>query len=164
MVAGIVILVANGGGTVINYLGMRWRIWWLHREQRSLEKFYGKKLDAVREAKGSADDRASVESTHRWEDEMVTDKIYREHTVYLTKLAQTLMVPTPKWGSDRWEDSSQMGFRYLNREGLKELRTAIRAERKESREMWVPLVAGSTGVLGALTGLVAVFVKAKGGG
>ena len=64
---------------------------------------------------------------------------------------------------DDWEEGQQVS-QYLTPKGMKKLREAIRAEQKARREMflmWVPVIAGFTGLVGAATGLIALLVKSS---
>jgi hypothetical protein len=60
-----------------------------------------------------------------------------------------------------WEhDVPGLGRPYLNRAGLKQLRSDIRAEKKARAErllMWVPALTAMVGIIGALTGLAAIL-------
>jgi hypothetical protein len=80
--------------------------------------------------------------------------------------ARHLRVPVPhKYTavgeeSDHWYQGNQTGGWYLTNMGIAALRTEIRAEEKarhESRAHYVVWLSAITGVIGSVTGLVAVF-------
>jgi hypothetical protein len=149
---------------MIGYLQMQYRILRLQWQQGSLARHYRKEIKEARESMAPRDSVSELEQRHQFEELGVIDDIHREHTKYLMGLAQRLMVPTPDIkDGEKWERSSTNGYYILKREGIKELRSAIRAERKEQREMYLPFMATAIGIIGSLTGLVAVFIKTKGG-
>jgi hypothetical protein len=75
--------------------------------------------------------------------------------------ADRLFIPLPPFSDQEyWEEAGSMPNTYfLTRHGMNDLLGKIRAERKSRLEVWVPLVAAITGVLGAVTGLLAVFLN-----
>jgi hypothetical protein len=85
---------------------------------------------------------------------------YRVRTAisdYLIAEADRLMIPLPDKDDQKiWENAER--YPVLTRQGINEVRTAIRAERKAQMElfvMWMPTVIG---IIGALTGLAAVVL------
>ncbi len=56
-----------------------------------------------------------------------------------------------------WEKASTTGQYHLKAEALSALRSAIRREQKEKHEIWILWLAALTGLVGAITGFVAVL-------
>lgn len=80
-------------------------------------------------------------------------------TARLMAAASRMMVPTP--GEDAWEECQVTGYRLLTREGIQELRRAVRAEEAARRDAALSWLGAGTGLVGALTGLVAVLMMGK---
>jgi len=97
---------------------------------------------------------------------MIEEEREVHFTEKLLRKARRLRVPTPPmW----YEDGEQSPYwrtgplhrRYLSRDGIKFVRKAIREEEKwrmEKRHQRIALLTAITGVIGALTGLVAVWL------
>jgi hypothetical protein len=87
-------------------------------------------------------------------------------TQYLTSLAEKLLIPVPQGslplderGNDKWSTTRHGGFIYLNSDGIRELRVAIRADRRERLELIRSWLTGLTGLIGAIIGLLAIILK-----
>jgi len=69
------------------------------------------------------------------------------------------VIPTSQFhGEDSW-DEGPTGGRYLSIEKITELSALVRSEKKSRREMWISLIAGLTGIIGAMTGLLSIWLK-----
>ncbi len=102
-----------------------------------------------------------------------TDELHQEHealrTQRLLRQARRLDVPyvQPPWHSEEqrneyWVQGNMTGEWYLTTAGFNKVRADIRAEvkaRHEARAHWVAWMAAVTGLIGALTGLVAVWLE-----
>ena len=89
--------------------------------------------------------------------EKAEHRIYRLVSDYYYEKAFQYGVPIPS-GEDYWEDSEAYpGTSHLNRAGLTLLRASIHEEQKRRLEHFSVWVAGLTGLVGAITGLVAVL-------
>jgi hypothetical protein len=101
------------------------------------------------------------------------DRIALLETNYLTEQAQKCLLPIPAPQdatvlgepgdtSDRWRRSENCYELLLSEEGLRELRLALRADRRERLEIvrsWVAtIVPGLTGLIGVLIGLAAIIL------
>ncbi|MFA5858002.1 MAG: hypothetical protein WC955_02935 [Elusimicrobiota bacterium] len=99
-----------------------------------------------------------------YEDNCLQEDIALLKTRYLRDLASKLSLPIPDWKeNEMWEQDGQQGRYYLTNKGITYLRDSIRKEQKESKEIifqWVAFIVGTIiGLLGAITGLVAVYKK-----
>ena len=74
-----------------------------------------------------------------------------------------MIIPVPDYhDASKWEESDQLGGKHLTSLGVKELRSDIRKERVERLQslqaflFWIPSLIG---LIGAITGLVAILHK-----
>src|SRR5690606_13332514 len=92
--------------------------------------------------------------------EVIEHKIYRLTSDYYWEKAFRLVVPVPS-GEEYWETSKAYpGTEHLNRKGLSALKAAFHESRKHTLEIVAVWVAGATGLVGAVTGLIAVINRA----
>lgn len=108
----------------------------------------------------------SLKSDHRLEIDFQDEDEDAYLTSQLLVKARRLRVPVPrrynedKTESDHWYEGQYTGGWYLTNHGIAALRAEIRSElkaRHESRAHWVVWLSALTGVLGAVTGLVALL-------
>ena len=93
------------------------------------------------------------------EREVAEHRIYRLVSDYYYEKAFHYGISVPS-GNEYWDNSEAYpGTSHLNRQGLSLLRTAIHEEQKRKLERFSVWIAGLTGLVGAITGLVAVFAK-----
>jgi hypothetical protein len=113
-------------------------------------KARGVSQDEIDEIAGGA-----VAGVLRW-------KVREATSDYLISKADRLIIPLPPDDDEKmWtivDDDSERKY-VLTYAGINELRNAIRAERKGRIERWLMLTSGLVGVIGAITGLVAVIKK-----
>ncbi len=111
----------------------------------------------------------SLESGCRFELELQDEDAHL--TKQLLRKARALRVPIPHSRnedgtiSNQWYEGSQTGGRYLTVSGIKALREEIRCESKahhESRAQLVVWLSALTGVIGAITGLIALMAQKHG--
>lgn len=106
----------------------------------------------------------------KWEREQDDIEAYEgdeiAHTRKLLRQARHLRVPVPPvWNADgteteHWNRSQVFGEHYLGDLGQVKLRDAIRQElawRQQTKGHWIAWVSAFTGLIGALTGLLAVY-------
>jgi hypothetical protein len=111
----------------------------------------------------TSDDRAKIEDRRRRETSLYVDKIEAIKTRRLLRKANSLDVPYeyPSEDSPVWERSDQLHTWHLTTIGYSQLRKAIRQERRDRRE-WVITWAGVIiGIIGSLTGMLAVWLAAR---
>lgn len=130
-----------------------------------LDRAYAKDIAAARKLKNE-EKVQSLEYEHRFELDMFDE----EEDAYLTKAlltkARRLHVPVPhlynedKTISEHWHEGHYTGRWYLSTSGIAALRKEVRDElkaRHEARAHWVVWFSALTGVIGAVTGLVALL-------
>jgi hypothetical protein len=142
----------------------RTRLSW---ERELLDSAYARDIAAARAAKDQ-EKAQSLISAHQFELELHGE----EEDAYLTRKllseARRLWIPEPPLfinllPSEHWYQSQNSGRWYLTRQkGMTALREAIRTEGKaahEARSRWVVWITATTGLIGAVTGLVAVLTR-----
>lgn len=109
-----------------------------------------------------------LEWDHRFEIDLHDEKEDAYVTTRLLAQARRLRVSIPhrynkdQTESDDWYQGQHTGRWYLTTRGLAALREEVRRElkaRHEARSHWVVWLSSFTGVIGALTGLVALLVR-----
>jgi hypothetical protein len=119
-------------------------------------------------------DGLSGDELHNLEQELVFDEWEIEDRIKslmsrrLCKEAASYRVPIPSHNDeDVWEksDRSFIGY-FLTPKGYAELRAAVRKEKNERWQSWAlrlqvlgPILAGLTGAMGALIGLLTIWFK-----
>lgn len=146
------------------FLPARTRLAW----SRSLiDAGYAKQIAAARRAKDH-DEVRSLESTRLFELDLQQEEEDGHLTKKLRHQAKRLRVPIPHIRStdgsisDQWYEGSQTGGWYLTDAGIRSLREEIRKEQKarhEGRAQLTVWLSTITGIVGAITGLVAILQK-----
>lgn len=134
-----------------------YRHWQLERSKHRLYRRYEKDIKEARKRKKSDEEIESIYDNERFGAELIDDAIAQLLTRYYSRQATKNFLPRPP--RDSWEESSITGDRYLTREAIRDLRIALRQERKERSENLRLWLAGLTGLVGALTGLAALLLK-----
>ncbi|MEF1312029.1 hypothetical protein QTO01_18230 [Vibrio mytili] len=104
----------------------------------------------------------------RWEVGLIQEELDYYLSQKILSKARKMRVPYPdadfdEDGQDKkqnWVDGHQTGYRFLSAKGYAEVRSGIRTELKERRELrshWVVWLSAFTGLVGAITGLIAVI-------
>ena len=132
-----------------------------------LERAYAKDIAAARRSRDSRK-VASLESDRRFELDLQDEEEDAHVTTALLRKARRLRVPIPHARNDdgskadQWYEGSQTGRLYLTDAGIKAIREEIRRElkaRHEGRTQLVVWMSALTGVIGAITGLIAVWAQ-----
>jgi len=96
------------------------------------------------------------------DDSLFNDEIETLITDRLLDQANWLFIRIPdRTDMTLWHKSDFGGQILLTRKGVSTLRAAIRTEQKERREFFVIVLTSSIGIIGAITGLVAVLHKTQ---
>lgn len=147
-------------------LPKRWKLEW---QRTLLSRAYSNDVTQARKANNGEKVR-ELESGLRFEMELHEEDEDSYFTNALLRKARKLRVPIPHKKdeageeSEYWYQGHYTGGWYLTNNGISALRKEIRGEikaRHESRSKWVVWVSALTGVIGAITGLVAVLSKAN---
>jgi len=147
---------------MIDWIKFRW-------QQHKIHEW----LDGISRAQKVAEDEASAKGANAQElhdlgysffseRQIADDELIRLTSDYYVRLANRLLVPVPEFETvgGAWMESEVRSNRYhLRPEALHELRSSIRAEQKARREEWTIWLAALTGIIGALSGLIAIIKK-----
>lgn len=137
----------------------------LQSEIDQIKRSYDRDVESLTQKGESQDEIQSILQNTAFETDMAQEQIQIILSARLFHEANRLGIPSPRYtdpDSDLWERSYR-GQVYLSFKGQPELRSSIRKEKKERwearalilKDIAVPI----TGIIGVITGLVAVFRK-----
>jgi hypothetical protein len=129
-------------------------------------------MELLKQRKASREEMEGATQETVFESDTLVDTIESLKSHHLLGRANRLGLPTPRFSADEsnenetWARAYTGGY-YLSRAAQSDLRSRIRLEEKERREttaFWVkdilvPALSVLLGIIGATTGLVAVFHK-----
>lgn len=137
--------------------------------QRSLINAFFRR--SVRKAKktGNPDETECAQSDWRFENALIDEEENQVVSQNLIREARRHRIPLPPYdvnetGEGYWEEGQAFGGKYLNDHGVLKLRKEIRVERKADNELrahWIAWLAALTGVIGAVSGLIAILSSLK---
>lgn len=134
-------------------------------QRHLIDKAYIKDIAEAQRAKVNEQVR-SLQAEHRFEIDMHDEEEDAYFTKKLLNRARRLRVPIPhRYNEDQsvaefWCEGHYTGRWYLTTKGVAALREEIRKElkaRHETRSHWVVWLSALTGLIGAVTGLVALL-------
>ena len=147
----------------MNFLSYRIALFKLNRK-RSKQASVISKL--VKEARKTGGERKAQEirESESFDLEIIYDEILQLLSWYILSKANKRFLPTPPFSEEdgMWERSNYTGKYHLTEKGFREVRGMIRKDTKERMELlsyWSPWIGLLIGVIGALTGLVAVIKR-----
>jgi hypothetical protein len=143
------------------YVGFRWELFWLEREQRRLGKKHIAALKAAKLRKASADEIYVIDDDGAGDYFYIQDEIRKLHSRYLCSQTSRLLLPLPATSDETMWEKEGANYIYLTEHGINHLRAAIRAERKARVELFLMWMPGVVGILGALIGLAAILMQKK---
>jgi len=108
----------------------------------------------------SANEKREIGGEASTADSLVEEQIDSLITSHLIRRARRLFIPVPaRSEEDMWNKLSYESGRTLTAHGITELRKRIRSENRDRRGVLIAVLSTLTGIIGALTGLVAIFMK-----
>lgn len=137
------------------------------RIQRCMDKNSRERTQALNKARADGADAKELHAIGYdffFEAKLAEDEMILLNHTYYVRLAYRLLIPVPEFtieGGDWIESESQPGKYHLTPEALHKLRASIRREKKERREgslIWLAWLAALTGFVGALTGLLVIYI------
>jgi hypothetical protein len=148
---------------MIEWLKYQYELWKLDRKERQVSRRYGPKIaEAGRQNKQG--ELLGWVDEHKRELELVEDERYLLAHTYWVRLADKRLLPRPRFDGEygsTWVESKRWpGNVYLSREGISEVRAMIRKDTKERHELMLPWLSLLIGLVGALTGFIAVIGSA----
>jgi hypothetical protein len=147
---------------MISTIKYRWRLNRLSRKIALERKHYNKAIDEAKSRRAKQQEIALLESEFFSSYDEYREEIENLITQRLIRKARRLMLPIPSHNDENMWGRCQFSNHYiLTEKGITELRAIIRREQKETREMYLPWVAVLFGLVGAITGLLAIILKLK---
>lgn len=136
----------------------------LRRLVRQKEKIcfaYAKQISEAHKERKKLDDIRALESSAWFEEQMLNEEISILATTYWISKATKHFITIPSRAEEgMWEQCDKISERFvLTSSGISVLRSSLRTERKERRDLILPYILAFTGIIGALTGLIAILRK-----
>jgi len=143
----------------MNLISYRWKLRKLHRSRAKTVEAYKRLQDNARKENKAQDELESLVHEEMFEIDMIDDDIESLESRFLIESARKLILPIPefKTDGDAWVESRITGRYRLSKNAMTEVRTVVRKERKERREGMIMWLVALTGLVGALSGLLAVW-------
>lgn len=133
----------------------------LFRQKESLRSAFTSDIRKAQKGCKSRKDIQSLEHQSCFEESIIDEEIAILATDNLIRKAKRRFMPIPSHDTDgMWVQCNTISNRYvLTNQGISQLRSSLHKERKEHAELVVMVLAVLTGIIGAITGLVAVIIK-----
>lgn len=146
---------------MIDYIRYRVTLRRLSKRKKKIRAAYAKDLISARATSKNMDELRSLESEAWFEESMVDEEIALLVTDYLVSKAGKHFIATPSRKEEvMWEQCNKISERFfLTNAGVSALRSTIRAEARERRDLILPIIAVLIGVIGTITGLIAFWKK-----
>lgn len=146
---------------MIDYFKYRLDLARLFKKRDSVDIFYRKAIQKARKEGKTRDDIACLMAESSFENQCILEEISILVTNHLILKAKRRFVPIPSRDEPgMWDQCCVSDDRFvLTNAGISNLRSALRHENKEISEIILKIVAAITGMLGAATGLIAVWFK-----
>ena len=143
----------------MNKISYRWKLRKLHRLISKTVDVYKRLQEKARKEKKPREDIESLISEEIFEVDIIDDEIETLECRYVIESARKLVLPLPDFdkNGDTWEESKITGRFRLSKKAMVDIRSLVRKERKERREGMMFWLAALTGIIGALSGLLAVW-------
>lgn len=141
---------------MINEIKTRLRLHHLFNEKEKIAKNYHMDKNKI----SSPNEKGAALAEASFQNDLVQDEIDTLITRHLTRRASRLFVPVPDPSEAlMWRPNEYSLGSVLTNHGIVELRRRIREETEASRTLFITILTSLTGIIGALTGLVAIFMK-----
>jgi len=138
---------------MLAWLSYRYQLARLHRQRKRIERGWAKARAKAKSESKDQEELRDIAFLAQHEIEELEEDIRLLETRYLTALAERHLLPIPQ------REEAEVTGRYMfSRETIKQLRSLIRAEQKERSELARSWLAGVTGLIGVLIGLLAVIL------
>ncbi len=147
---------------ILEYLRDHLTLYRLSRELDKTRRSYGRFIREAETEKKSREDIGALIDEMRMECQYPQLEVDKFTTHRLLKTADRLLLPRPSYDyKSMWDtDNAQYGYpRLLTHEAMKIIRRNIRRERRERAEYYLKWVVPIIGIIGALTGLIAVWKR-----
>lgn len=146
----------------MNYFSYRISLNKLNKQRNKIDKPYKKQYDEAKKEKDE-EKKEEIASLAIYELGEIDDEILFLEQRYLRSIATKYLIQLPPVIEEEkgglWERSQYNGNYRLTNEGIRQLRSEIRKERKERTDLLTRWISILIGLIGAITGLVAVINK-----
>lgn len=144
---------------MISILIFRFQLSQHFAEQDRVRKDYTRRIENARKQGVHSEELEQLISEAWMEETLIADEVNLLVTRFWLRRAQRLFVPTPdRQNREMWGECRNRPNPILTEKGICAVRATVRDEEKASREVWMLAVTGITGVIGSLTGLLAVLL------
>lgn len=146
---------------MIEHFKYRAKLTNLFRQKETVRNAFAEDIRMAQKEHKAKEDIQSLEYQSYFEECMLDEEISILATDNLIRKARRRFIPIPPHETEgMWGRCEKISNRYvLTNKGISELRSSLRKDRKEQVELYVMIIAILTGVVGAITGLVAVIMK-----
>lgn len=144
----------------MNYFPYRKALYKLNRKRQKASEHISKLVEGARKTGGEAKAQ-EVYQIEGFDLQMIDDEILNLVSRYLVYKANKRFLPVPSLSEKDglWERSDFTGNYHLTDKGVTEINKMIRRDTKERMEILSPYVSILFGLIGAITGLVAVIKR-----
>lgn len=141
------------------YITYRWTLSKLYRRKEKTQKKYDELIKEAQKTKKDEEIIRELKSEASSEHFIYYNAIASLMTDYLSDKAEKMFLPLPSFKEEEglWEQNPMTGKKLLTKKGIAELNSTITKHRRERTETifrWITLVGG---LIGIITGLVAVW-------
>jgi len=150
---------------MFNWISYRLKLNRLRRRKRRVARAYDTDIARAFKDKKSTEEIESIRYDRHWELGNCDDEIAQLQTDYLSELADIYGVPRPPFlivgniPSDGWYESQLFGRYLLTTSGRAQLRSSIRAEKKDRRDAVLPYITLLFALAGAVVGTLTFIYK-----
>jgi hypothetical protein len=146
---------------MLSWVKFRWQ---QHKIERWMDRISSAHKEAEQKARAqsaTADEIHDLGHQYDLEHLLADDEMIRLTSSYYLRLANRMLIPLPEFKTEggAWVESVPTGRYHLTPQALHDLRATIRAEKKARREELTAWLAMIIGVIGALSGLIAIIKK-----
>jgi hypothetical protein len=147
---------------MIDYVKYRCKIATLYEQRECLSARCAADIKSAHREGKTRQDIENLRSDYRHEIDELNEDIASLLTAYIISKANRKFVPIPPLQeTGMWEQSTITQRYVLTASGISKVRSSLRADRKEQIELFLPIVAALTGVIGVATAFVALLLKFK---
>lgn len=144
-----------------DFIKYRIALWRLLKQKEKIRFAYAKEISTAHKEGKKPDDIRALEASAWFEEQMLNEEISLLVTAHWISKATKHFITIPSRATEgMWEQCDKISERFvLTNAGISALRSALRAEIKERRDLVLPYILALTGIIGTLTGLVAILRK-----
>jgi hypothetical protein len=155
----------------MSYISHKYRLWQLKRDWRKSQRAFAKRFEALEKDKSpNPYAGAELQAEEHYDDEMFAEAIETARSRYLLDQAIELDIEVvyPSDDNELWKWNDNAEHHILNRKGRDLMQDLINKKKDKNSEDWarfskifVPIIAAIAGLIGTITGLVAVLQHKK---